>query len=1221
MAEFKISRLRFTWSGQWEAGTFYNRDAVVQYNGKMYVCLVPNTSSADFYDDLYYQTPGGADEPYWNLVIDGTSWVGDWQPTTLYSLGNLVRFGGAVYICTEAHTSNSTAIDPTKFDTYAQYANWNSAWTTSYAYGIGDVVKYGGIVYVCTANHTSANTVNLGLEIDILNWEVLNSGIEYKGIWSSGTKYKLNDIVKLGPSLYKANVGHVPSASFDDTKWDDWLPGEQFGSTWSSSTTYQPGEIVLYGGYSYISNINNNLNNIPSTEVTEWSLLNQGYNLRSDWTGGFNSEYKVGDIVRRGGITYEAIADNNNQDPNLGAITTTYVALGSSGTTVNVASSVGITAGMIVIGAGFNLGQTVISVSTGTVVLNTAPNGAVTNGQSLKFVGVNSTYWKILIPGVDWDDNWAAGTVYLVGNLSRYKNGTYVCIQQHSSNSANRPDNDTSNTYWTLYAAHARKNALTTYGDLEAYIDGEYAAIPIGTETFTLRSTDTVPTWSHINTIAKLYYVAPTGTDTTVEGYGLTWDKPWKTIRYACSIAEAGDQYANAANILRSNKDFLTTEMYQWMLYQVAEENAPFTLLSEFDEEKTIRDASYIIDAIANDITRGGNSQTVAATLAYFENGSTTNFFNAAVAEQMPYFVAALNRLLIITNYVINQQNVDVNYQNLNTVDIPDIILATYGLPSAEAGAQTLVDSLINIVITALTDQNTADVPPPNSGISTSIMVKTGTYNEILPIVIPENVAVCGDELRSVVVQPITRVVTTGSATTGVVVTDPGSPNEVSTPVHLITVESTEGLEDEMPVQFVTDTINNIAISVGGISSGVNYYVIGSSITATQFSISETPGGDVFELTTDTGSMSVYAGDCLKDMFYMRNASGLRNMTVNGLLGTLSDPDLFTIKQPTGGAYVSLDPGNGPTDTNSWIIRRSPYVQNVTAFGTGCTALKIDGTLHNGGNKSIVCNDFTHIISDGIGVWCTGPSALCEAVSIFSYYGYAGYFAQNGGRIRATNGNSSYGTYGVVAQGYDATEVPTTGTVFNQSSQTQAQVQSAFGAVAQLLAINYSNAGSEYDVSTTNLLNYSNDFLDASWTHTGLNFSKVTEAPTGLIEAWTFTGDNATAGGSYIYQDIAVTPKGATYSNLQAVNITGNGGQIDPATFDVTVTSTGYVVTVNNPGEGYVNGNQLNISGGQLGGRDGVNDCGLTITSLAGSGILEVEPAGTVPAGSNLNYT
>ena len=78
-------------------------------------------------------------------------------------------------------------------------------------------------------------------------------------------------------------------------------------------------------------------------------------------------------------------------------------------------------------------------------------------------------------------------------------------------------------------------------------------------------------------------------------------------------------------------------------------------------------------------------------------------------------------------------------------------------------------------------------------------------------------------------------------------------------------------------------------------------------------------------------------------MFYVRNASGIRNMTLSGLLGTLGAPNQFTTQRPTGGAFVSLDPGTGPDDSSAWILRRSPYIQNVTNFGKGCIGAKIDG--------------------------------------------------------------------------------------------------------------------------------------------------------------------------------------------------------------------------------------------------------------------------------------
>ena len=73
--------------------------------------------------------------------------------------------------------------------------------------------------------------------------------------------------------------------------------------------------------------------------------------------------------------------------------------------------------------------------------------------------------------------------------------------------------------------------------------------------------------------------------------------------------------------------------------------------------------------------------------------------------------------------------------------------------------------------------------------------------------------------------------------------------------------------------------------------------------------------------------------------------------------------------------------------------------------------MKIDGSLHNGGNRSIVANDFTQVLSDGIGYWATNLGRS-ELVSVFTYFAHIGYYCTAGGKIRATNGNNSYGKYG-----------------------------------------------------------------------------------------------------------------------------------------------------------------------------------------------------------------
>jgi hypothetical protein len=431
-------------------------------------------------------------------------------------------------------------------------------------------------------------------------------------------------------------------------------------------------------------------------------------------------------------------------------------------------------------------------------------------------------------------------------------------------------------------------------------------------------------------------------------------------------------------------------------------------------------------------------------------------------------------------------------------------------------------------------------------------------------------------------------------------------------------MQTVAGMVVGMPIQMKAPAVND---RFSNVIEAQTYYIKSIDEVTNRITISETVDGNTFDIdVNDSGYMEVYAGDCLKDMFYVRNATGIRNMTLTGLAGFLSARNSFGTQRPTGGSYVSLDPGEGPNDTRCWILRRSPYIQNVTTFGTGCVGNKIDGRLHNGGNKSVTSNDFTQILSDGIGIWCTGPGALTEAVSVFSYYGYAGYFAEDGGRIRATNGNTSYGVFGVIAEGFDDTEVPITGKIDNQSSQVQADVQNAFGTAAEILSMQYNNAGSGYLESTTNMLRYSNSFLNTWITDGNVTLQRNTTAPdiNGDSIAWTFTGNTSSTDSSYIYQNVAIPAVGAVYTGLSALNVTGSGSS---ATFDITVGAVGYSAIVNSGGAGYVVGNELRILGSQLGGVDGTNDCFLTVQSLSGSSILSVTVTGIVPQGSALKYT
>ncbi len=301
----------------------------------------------------------------------------------------------------------------------------------------------------------------------------------------------------------------------------------------------------------------------------------------------------------------------------------------------------------------------------------------------------------------------------------------------------------------------------------------------------------------------------------------------------------------------------------------------------------------------------------------------------------------------------------------------------------------------------------------------------------------------------------------------------------------------------------VGDPIRFTGVVFGGVFTGTTYFVR-TTPSSTTFTLTETQGSSTATLiSTASGTMTAtyyfdevkcqrdtsayidaliydlhYAGNYksltaanlynnavsgsqLSNMYLTRNGCGIRNQTVVGLNGILGETNEFGTQRPTAGAYVSLDPGYGPNDFKSWVTTKSCYVQNVTTFGNGCVGNKIDGALHLGGNKSMVSNDFTQVLSDGIGVWCTGSGSLTELVSVFSYYGYAGYLAEFGGRIRATNGNSSYGTYGVIAEGTDTYEQPINATVDNRYFEAQI-TNTVTDAENEVLRLEFGNAGSGY---------------------------------------------------------------------------------------------------------------------------------------------------------------
>lgn len=1121
MAEFKLGRIRFIWKGEWVASTVYVKDDVIRYGGSTFVCVIGHTADNDFYTDLT-NVP-----TRWNQLSEGHQWKNDWLTSTYYKVNDIVKYGGLLYLCNTGHTSAATAslgleADQGKWDLYAETFDWKSNWTVSTRYKVNDLVRYGGQTYVCNTAHTSAATEALGLETDQGKWDYFNQGFEYRQTWNPNSiRYRINDVVKYGSGLWICIGHHTSSSTFDLTKWEQLVEGLEFENSWDPTNSYQQGDIVTYGGYVYVSITTNNIANVPSTSLGNWTLFTTGFNFRGDWgEDSSNMDYRVGDIIRLGGYTYVAIADNNNQQP------------------------------------------------------------------------PNPTYWSRLNHGIRWRGDWTDDTEYELGDAVKFNSNSYICIQGHisegdqddSSIPTNSPPEDTIGVYWNLLASGNENEVMNTSGDLVYFTGGGPTRLPIGSDGQVLSVNNSLPAWKYWGVIPSVYYVGPNGTNGSVsEGWGLTLDKPFRTVRYAAELIEKGAKYPNVTNLLARNRSFIQKEVTGWISAQIAGSIAPFVIGFTYDSAKCERDIGYIVDALAYDLSHGGNSHSRAAALAYVT--SPGNFY---ILGQEQETVAAIDYALEVIDAVISNIAPSTVYQGVVTqvIDVTKI---------EEDGAQTILDSLTDVITDAVTAGVSTNIPAEVKS-SYTIFVKTGTFYEVLPIAVPELTAVVGDELRSTRIEPapsvihstdvpvsiaaVTRIKNIVSNVIQNVSVVPSSGNPETQVTSRPAGSAGSGTDAENDLQSAIDYINYYVNSVGSAPalSGTNtatatqaYYdaanvleenkeflaeeavayanvtysttctatatgtnlitcsatswmslnmairftgtTFGNISTGTTYYVQSIPGLTTFTvaltrnavsaltLSNGSGSMTVRVyydqdackndireyvdalkydliytgnyktlwaaehytnaalGSTTKNMFYLRNGTGVRNCTVAGLTGTLGAANSYGTQRPSAGAYVSLDPGWGTTDQRVWIQTRSPYVQNVTTFGTAAIGMKVDGSLHSGGNDSIVANDFTQVISDGIGAWVTNLGRA-ELVSVFSYYAHVGYLAENGGKIRATNGNNSYGDYGSVAEGIDASETPITATVNNRNFE--AEVGFVYTSGSQIYAMEYLNAGQEY---------------------------------------------------------------------------------------------------------------------------------------------------------------
>jgi cytoskeletal protein CcmA (bactofilin family) len=259
----------------------------------------------------------------------------------------------------------------------------------------------------------------------------------FLGDYSSGTTYKVNDVVRYGANLYvyinaSGTAGNVPTNA---TYWSSILSGFEHKGVYSSGTTYKIAETVTYSGSIYQVITSTTVGNLP-TNVTYWKLILEGAfpeqtglansiletnGTATNWTATPNLEglTVLGDTELKGDLvsSYRQVSVTNigksgntvtatTSTPHLFDVGDTVVIAGISGD-FNTSSTVATVPSSTTFTYSMSMSGTIASASvsgTATVYGNISTSGTITStgdvvltGGSLSVVGGNTSMTGTLL--------------------------------------------------------------------------------------------------------------------------------------------------------------------------------------------------------------------------------------------------------------------------------------------------------------------------------------------------------------------------------------------------------------------------------------------------------------------------------------------------------------------------------------------------------------------------------------------------------------------------------------------------------------------------------------------------------------------------------------------------------------------------------------------------------------------------------------------------------
>ena len=898
---------------------------------------------------------------------------------------------------------------------------WKGDWTAGEEYGRDDIVRVNGRSYVCVISHTASAKFETDLNAILPEsdppqsqpkWIVMTRSKSFLGDWAQGTDYNLGDMVLYDGTVWECTTDHTSSDfSNESGNWSLFAQHIAFVGDWQSGQSYSEGGLAKYNGIVYKCVRPHTSTGTLEDNLADWEVFYEGIEYRGSWIS--STSYRKNDIVRYGGSLFRCIE--------------THVSSGS----------------------------------------------------------FSNTRFELETPGQQFNGDWDSGTYYQIGDIVHYGGYMYYAIENSIDIDPSRAADDSTVAWITLAETY---NFVGDWQPREKYRTGDV----VQRGGYLYLAVDDVNETSGPDTGADstLAYLDESPWRTLASGK--RWRNYWSVGQYFSLgdvVYHLGTTYVCNQEHTSTNRNFPGDNGNGYFFWDT---------LVQAGQQGGLHDRG--------DLLTYGLNRTIVG------DGSTLGATNIPIGDEEDYISVSSDLEVFWRKF----------FEQADTVYVDTF----RGSDFTGNGSTLRPFKTIRHACEWVEDNIPALTP-------SKVFAATGRYKEAGPITVPAGCVVMGDELRAVTIQATEAQASYGNdnyllllqalehASTfifDVVRNIPVEPEPGNTKQQIVeglpigTLEGTsryvelkdqfkEYLEFRLADGDSDPTIvgdNNRILDAGLIDSAAQFLgnkefiayqclaYVKNENPDTTFDEDQLIGdfyhflravaydiqypGNYKTLQSARRYTNFARGSQTDDLFYMRDTTGLRNCTVEGLSGTLNPPGVFDLFQrPTGGSCVSLDPGWGPDDERTWITNRSPYIQGVTNIGEKCGGMKVDGSLHNGGNKSMVANDFTQVLSNGVGAWVLFDARV-ELVSVFTYYCQVGYLAESGATIRATNGNNSYGSYGSIATGNNPDEIPENVTINNRENEAIVDEAFAGGNTDQLFIFEYEHTGSNYTQATAEII-------------------------------------------------------------------------------------------------------------------------------------------------------